>query len=446
MPYIGKSPVGGGFHKLDNLTASATATYALTLGGAAYYPETANQLLVSLNGVIQAPQDSFTVSGSNLIFDTALTASDSIDFVVALGDVLGVGSVSDGAITTAKIGNGAVTSAKLDTNIAVSGDLTVDTNTLYVDSTNNRVGVGDASPPTELGLGSGTFTIKNASTDSNGLKIYQAASDTSTIMNHYGGAMVFGTNNAERLRISSSGKVGISQTNPDSESLVDLGSGENAGHTRKLLVTNTGNSRAGLGALSNIFRVFYADDQNLQFGTISRDGNFTFSEKMRIAANGATSFYGTNQNNKIVFEVSNTDRYVTHNIDTSNGSGFTYNVFLRGGSTVGTITFNGTGVNYNTTSDYRLKENVVADWDATTRLKQLNPVRFNFIADADTTVDGFLAHEVQDVVPEAISGTKDAVDDEGNAVYQGIDQSKLVPLLVKTIQELEARITALEAN
>lgn len=123
MPYIGKSPVGGGFHKLDNLTASSTATYALTLNGAAYYPETANQLLVSLNGVIQAPQDSFTISGSNLVFDSALTASDSIDFVVALGDVLGVGSVTDGAITTAKIGNNAVTSAKLDTNIDIAGTL-----------------------------------------------------------------------------------------------------------------------------------------------------------------------------------------------------------------------------------------------------------------------------------------------------------------------------------
>ena len=113
----------------------------------------------------------------------------------------------------------------------------------------------------------------------------------------------------------------------------------------------------------------------------------------------------------------------------------------------GSITVvSGGGTAYNTSSDYRLKENVVDMTGATTRLKQLNPVRFNFIADADTTVDGFLAHEVQSVVPEAISGTHNEVDDDGNPVYQGIDQSKLVPLLVKTIQELEARIAALESN
>ena len=82
---------------------------------------------------------------------------------------------------------------------------------------------------------------------------------------------------------------------------------------------------------------------------------------------------------------------------------------------------------------------------ATERLKQLKPSRFNFIRDADTTVDGFLAHEVQDIVPEAITGAKDAVDADGNPQYQGIDQSKLVPLLVATIQELEARIAALES-
>jgi len=93
-----------------------------------------------------------------------------------------------------------------------------------------------------------------------------------------------------------------------------------------------------------------------------------------------------------------------------------------------------------------MKENVVALSGATDRLKQLNPSRFNFIVDADTTVDGFLAHEVQAVVPEAVTGTKDAVDADGNPEYQGIDQSKLVPLLVATIQELEARIAALESK
>ena len=113
---------------------------------------------------------------------------------------------------------------------------------------------------------------------------------------------------------------------------------------------------------------------------------------------------------------------------------------------VGNIATSGTATAYNTSSDYRLKENAVAITGATDRLKQLSPKRFNFIADADTTVDGFMAHEVQSVVPEAITGTHNEVDDEGNPVYQAIDQSKLVPLLVATIQELEARITALETN
>ena len=118
--------------------------------------------------------------------------------------------------------------------------------------------------------------------------------------------------------------------------------------------------------------------------------------------------------------------------------------FQNTNGTVGSITVSGTSTAYNTSSDYRLKENVDYTFDATSRLKQLKPARFNFKTDADTTVDGFLAHEVSSIVPEAISGEKDGVDEEGNPRYQGIDQSKLVPLLVKTIQELEARITELE--
>jgi hypothetical protein len=120
--------------------------------------------------------------------------------------------------------------------------------------------------------------------------------------------------------------------------------------------------------------------------------------------------------------------------------------FERSSSPCGSISVTTSSTSYNTSSDYRLKENVVDMTGATKRLKQLNPVRFNFIVDADKTVDGFLAHEVADIVPEAVHGVKDEVDADGNAVYQGIDQSKLVPLLVATIQELEARIAALESN
>jgi hypothetical protein len=138
-----------------------------------------------------------------------------------------------------------------------------------------------------------------------------------------------------------------------------------------------------------------------------------------------------------------TNGYYAVRVDMPSGNSYGV-LFRRNGNNVGSIRVNTSSTAYNTTSDYRLKENVTADWDATTRLKQLKPVRFNFIADADTTVDGFLAHEVQSVVPEAISGTHNEVDSDGNPVYQGIDQSKLVPLLVKTIQELEARIETLE--
>jgi hypothetical protein len=104
----------------------------------------------------------------------------------------------------------------------------------------------------------------------------------------------------------------------------------------------------------------------------------------------------------------------------------------------------GSTTSFNTSSDYRLKENVDYTWDATTRLKQLKPARFNFIADADKTVDGFLAHEVSSVVPEAVTGKKDAVDDDGKPIHQGIDHSKLVPLLTASLQEALKRIDSLE--
>ena len=151
------------------------------------------------------------------------------------------------------------------------------------------------------------------------------------------------------------------------------------------------------------------------------------------------------------------------------------------GSQVGSIVTTSTTTAYNQNSDYRLKENVTSMDNASDRVLALNPCRFNFIQDPDTTVDGFLAHEAQEVVPEAVTGSKDAMrteeyevtpaveatyDEDGNELtpaveavmgtrevpdYQGIDQSKLVPLLTKALQEalteidnLKLRIETLE--
>ena len=149
-------------------------------------------------------------------------------------------------------------------------------------------------------------------------------------------------------------------------------------------------------------------------------------------------------------------------------AGLLQNFRKASGSSVGNITITDSGTSFNESSDYRLKENVVTDWDATTRLKQLKPSRFNFIIDADTTVDGFLAHEVQAIVPEAVTGAKDAVevwnsseelpdgvsagdnklDSDGNTIpdMQSIDKGKLVPLLTKALQEQQATIEALTAR
>ena len=112
---------------------------------------------------------------------------------------------------------------------------------------------------------------------------------------------------------------------------------------------------------------------------------------------------------------------------------------------VGSITTNGSTTSFNTSSDYRLKTDVQPMTGASARVQALNPVNFQWQLDG-TRVDGFLAHEAQEVVPEAVHGTKDALDEEGNPEYQGIDQSKLIPLLTKALQEAIARIEVLEAK
>ena len=123
MAYIGKQPLVGNFIKLDAITTSATATYNLLNDSVAYTPQSAMNCIVSLNGVIQAPITAYTISGSTIVFSETLSASDTIDFIVVLGDVLDVGVVSDDTITTAKIQDSAVTTAKINDLAVTDGKL-----------------------------------------------------------------------------------------------------------------------------------------------------------------------------------------------------------------------------------------------------------------------------------------------------------------------------------
>jgi hypothetical protein len=204
-----------------------------------------------------------------------------------------------------------------------------------------------------------------------------------------------------------------------------------------------------------------ADDMpgRLIFSTTS-DGSDSPTERMRIRQDGGICFgtttnipgYGNStvgtayRNSDGTFHISTDgETCLRLNRNTSNG---TVARFSKDGSgtQAGTITITATTTAYNESSDYRLKENVVDIADGITRVKQLQPRRFNFIADSATTVDGFIAHEAQTVVPEAVTGTHNEVDEDGNPVMQQIDKSKLVPLLTAALQEAIAKIETLETK
>ena len=280
--------------------------------------------------------------------------------------------------------------------------------------------------------------------------------------------LAFKTAGGEAVRIDATGNVGIGTSLPNVdlnvvasnggnvEEILELrnnstsnGTGSRLRFTNSTVAGTTGNS-VSISSLRNS-----DGNQDLLFETVG-------SERMRINSSGNILIGTTspqrldrekleikNTTGEAIFSATNDLSYagrVHRSLQSGSGTHFIDFYTTSSNTNVGAITHNDSSTSFVTSSDYRLKENVVEITDATSRLKQLKPKRFNFIADADTTVDGFLAHEVSNIVPEAITGTKDEVDVDGNPVYQGIDQSKLVPLLVKTIQELEARITTLEAN
>ena len=420
--YSVASAVSGSNLNIDSMTGDGSdVTLTLSIS-----PVNENNTQVFIDGVYQS-KSNYSISGTTLTFSTAPPTGTAVEVMTFTQTDINV--PVDGTITPAKI---------------ASGDFYFDTNTLYVDATNNRVGIGTSSPATQLFVKSAAnaanvFAIESADAAQRLQFGVNTSNGGSYIFEQKAQALRFGTSDTQRMVIDASGNV-----------LTGGGTVSASG----LLSVSVGNASGG--------------------ALVAQD---TDGAKMEMQAAGGLGYLGTTSNHPALFLTNNTERM---RIDSSGdvfiasagvnpsasqtgfayrggagGSGFiatgvagtgalTHHAFYNPNGVVGQIYSLNSGTVYATSSDYRLKENVVALSDATERLKQLKPSRFNFIADGNITVDGFLAHEVQTVVPEAIVGTKDAIDADGNPDYQGIDQSKLVPLLVATIQELEARLTALE--
>ena len=367
-----------------------------------------------------------------------------------------------------------------------------------------NVAIGTTSPASKLSVSdsgsvqiqatTGTVDFRVQSIDAN------SAAYSGTVSNH---AYAFTTNNSERARIDSSGRllVGTSSTRSVANNFggstsqvlfetVDIASYtaiSNKNDTSGPIIA-LGKSRSGsIGGTAIVLsgdslgkiRFAGADGTDIQStgaeincevdgtpGTNDMPGRLVFSttadgassptERMRIDKDGIILFNGKTSvpdstNGGFALSPSTNERMLASIGSTSTAAQNLF-VFYNPNGLVGTIATTGSATAYNTSSDYRLKENVTSVTDGITRLQQLKPIRFNFIADPTKTVDGFIAHEAAEVVPECVTGEKDAVDDEGNPQYQGIDQSKLVPLLTAALQEaigeiesLKARVAALES-
>ncbi len=344
--------------------------------------------------------------------------------------------------------------------------------------------------------------------DNNGTydaQIEAQANGTLYIATRQAQPMLFAINNSEKMRIDSAGRISINTSAATELLNVAASAGNGAGIEFAGNGTTVGSTSAfyGQGSGSDAY-VWNRANNPILFGTNN-------AEKMRVTATGDIAISTSSANGFKMYIQSDNGQPALALRRNGGLDGELVRFFNSAGTDVGSIDTSSTTTSYNTSSDYRLKTAVTYDWDATSRLKQLKPARFEWIADGDDAVpvDGFLAHEVQDIVPEAISGTKDGMRDEEYQVsaatgdiytpaveatfdengveltaavdevihsadveqpeelaegqqwrgttaavmgtrsvpdYQGIDQSKLVPLLVKTIQELEARITALEAS
>jgi hypothetical protein len=180
------------------------------------------------------------------------------------------------------------------------------------------------------------------------------------------------------------------------------------------------------------------DTNNTERMRVDSGGTFYINTTNATLYN-ATSGYGVCYRVNASFDLlsTNDNCMIVNRTGTDGGS----IEFRKSGTVVGGISVNGSSTAYNTSSDYRLKENIASVTGALNTVSALKPVDYTWKIDG-TKSQGFIAHELQEVCPQAVTGEKDAVNNEGKPEYQSVDPSKIVALLAAAIQELNAKVDA----
>jgi hypothetical protein len=338
---------------------------------------------------------------------------------------------------------------------------------MRLDSSGN-LGIGTSSPAYRLQVtntaASNFVSVVSVNTGTAGLLL--GDTDSATVgrveYENLNNAMTFFTNGSERARIDSSGNLGIGGT-------VNLSAAQSTDGQIRISNTTTraSGNKYGIRFADSSFETnaaIYAEQGGsgnnasaLVFGTNGGTGGIALTsatERARITG-GGDLLVGTTSGS--FSQVSSGNTYAFGVVQTANGNNVllvdgayvsgTQNlvVFAKSSTTTGTITYNGTVIAYNTTSDYRLKEDVRPMTGALAKVAALKPVTYKWKSDGSDG-EGFIAHELQAVVPHAVTGEKDAVDAEGKPQYQGIDTSFLVATLTAAIQELKADLDATKAE
>ena len=417
---------------------------------------------------------------------------------------------TSGAITT----TGAFTSVGIDDNASGATAITIDAN--------ENVGIGVTNPSDfndsinnlvvgSIASGAHGITIATHSTSTGYLSFADGAT---TVADEYRGLIEYDhsvntmhlrTDASQRLTIDSSGNVGIGVTPRtdwrDTRTGLQIGPrttlwGE-SGNNNSVFGHNVYETSSGYAGIVNgacNFHLLSAGEWDYRNGTNSAGagGTVTMTTRLKVATDGrvwigpnnSNGPWGDNtgsgtiriraglssgENNNIAISSPTTLGYAMiylNAIDGANDHRF-LQFYHDGGVSAGTISLNGTSnVSYDTSSDYRLKENVEPLTGSVARLKNIKPKKYNFITEPDRECEGFLAHELQEYVPRAVSGVKDQmwpevlytdedelpegkkigdVKEEAKINPQGVDFGRLTPLLVGALQEIVTRVEALEA-